>query len=76
MKQQKQQQKGKPMIKWQPFETVPTDGTNFLAYWEDEDKPDDLKYVICCYRYGLLWPQSIKEYDLPTHWTSLPKPPK
>jgi len=64
------------MMKWQPIETAPKDGTHFLAYWPEHDLDPHMKqYHVCHYAHGAIWPCWITEDDLPTHWMPLPPPP-
>lgn len=70
------------MSEWQPIETAPMDGTEFLAFkasefgpvicvctWIDSDHPDydgDTPHV--CWDHSGFWDA--------THWMPLPEPPK
>lgn len=61
------------MTEWQPIETGPKDGSNFLGY---EDK---VISVMCWengwWLEGLMWPDETT-YCHPTHWMPIPEPPK
>ena len=58
---------------WQPIETAPADGTQFLA-WDGKD----MKRAIA-YSYGCIYDDEMESPYLtlwhPTHWQPLPSPP-
>ncbi len=66
------------MIEWQPIETAPMDGTEFLGWRRGiagtayRIPRDDCEMWFFCGQSGNVesWPQ-VK----PTHWMPLPKPP-
>ena len=58
------------MNNWQPIETAPKDGTDFLACWDN----DELHVV--CIRNGECYRAMDKEpWAMPTRWMPLPDPP-
>lgn len=61
-------------MEWQPIETAPKDGTEFLVFCTD----DGHSYICFCnYLAGGYWnPDAEVGGKLnPTHWMPLPKPP-
>jgi hypothetical protein len=63
------------MSKWQPIETAPNDGTQFLAYGDGNGVESSV--YICSRRYGLDgWREAYTKRAMrPTHWMPLPEPP-
>ena len=69
------------MSEWQPIETAPKDGRQFLAYAKGQMIP---RHFIAVAQWasadpdfpqsvdGWFWPYAIR----PTHWKPLPEPPK
>jgi hypothetical protein len=68
------------MSEWQPIETAPRDGTEFLLYAPDSiinarhylgvgqwAEPNGMGSIA-----GWFWPYAIR----PSHWMPLPSPPK
>lgn len=55
------------MSSWQPIETAPKDGTDFLA--------TDGKTVVYCIWSGTICAFDWKDASQPTHWMPLPAPP-
>lgn len=56
--------------KWQPISTAPTDGTEFLGYWDNDDM-----HVVCirngeCYRA-----MDREPWAMPLCWMPLPEVP-
>lgn len=70
------------MMEWQPIETAPKDGTDFLAGWAaiEPDPFCDGKACIEIVRYndrGVVCGGLNRDCGMsfPTHWMPLPKPP-
>ncbi len=72
------------MSEWQPIETAPRDGGEFLAY-----DPVSRKFDVCRMKDWCGWtcvPTQLDNYegaedgcfegDMATHWMPLPEPPK
>ena len=61
-------------MKWQPIETAPKDGYDYLVYNSVSEE------CFVAYRYGGVgsWYFSDRHAlkDEPSHWMPLPKPPK
>ena len=64
------------MMEWQPIETAPRDGTEFLAFWSNAY--GKFKFI-----QPMMWLNNrfVVTWDhdddvKPTHWMPLPQPPE
>lgn len=64
--------KGTCMTNWQPIETAPKDGTEILVY--SDGRVISTFWSFCAED----WVDVLRGYTMrdPTHWMSLPEPPK
>ena len=63
------------MSEWQPIETAPKDGTDFLAY-SDACNVYGVAYWNTFHHAGyLVCNDSARDFFNPTHWMPLPPPP-
>jgi len=73
-----------PMSEWQPIETAPKDGRDFLAVdsWEDDGEIINLWLVGYFHKganrfhYGSADEDHFVVDHTPTHWMPLPEPPQ
>lgn len=59
---------------WQPIETAPRDGTEFLACWAKGGT-----HAIVAWTEGMGWTDANSDDGFlvpPTHWQDLPAPPE
>ena len=56
---------------WQPIETAPKDGTDFLACWDDDEL-----HVVCLRGNECFRAMDREEWAIPTVWMPLPAPPE
>jgi hypothetical protein len=70
------------MMKWQPIESAPKDGTEILG-WDKEGKYASVSFKVT--RYYCNWENKYRDSKswwkgnvtcTPTHWMPLPKPPE
>jgi hypothetical protein len=64
---------------WQPIETAPKDGTDFLGYWVDRFDPRhenscEIRTRHNLYQWENIFLEAGKDFR-PTHWKPLPEPP-
>jgi hypothetical protein len=59
---------------WQPISTAPKDGTRILIFEPKEGTPETVR--ISCWRDDTLTRGWIGSVRTPSHWLSLPLPPR